>query len=137
MTELNAPARALLGSNAVAHLWTKNPDGSPQVSVVWVLIDDDVILLGASAGSRKVRNLRLNPKVVMSIEDVERNERGYQRHLIVRGTATVSDGPDEELLERLGAIYRDGERHPLQEMGDSTRTVSIAIDRISGLGPWT
>ncbi len=137
MTELNAPARALLGSNAVAHLWTQNPDGSPQVSVVWVLIEGDVILLGASTSSRKVRNLRLNPKVVMSIEDEERNERGYQRHLVVRGTASISDGPDHALLDRLGGIYREGERHPLQEMGDEVRTISIAVDRISGLGPWT
>lgn len=137
MTDLKAPARALLGSNAVAHMWTQNPDGSPQVSVVWVLIDGDEILLSASNASRKVRNLRLDPSVVMSVEDVERNERGYQRHLTIRGTATVLEGPNPELLNRLGRIYHGGEQHPLHEVADSVCTISVAVDRISGVGPWT
>lgn len=37
MVSIPAPAQALIGSDAVAHVWTSNPDGSPQVSVVWVL----------------------------------------------------------------------------------------------------
>ena len=52
-----APAQALLGSDAVAHVWTCNPDGSPQVSVVWVLAQGDEILFGTDRASRKARNV--------------------------------------------------------------------------------
>ncbi|WP_063060306.1 hypothetical protein [Nocardia sienata] len=36
--ELNASARALIGAGAEATLVTLNPDGSPQVSVVWMAL---------------------------------------------------------------------------------------------------
>lgn len=36
--ELNDAARALIGAGADATLVTINPDGSPQVSVVWVAL---------------------------------------------------------------------------------------------------
>ena len=33
--------RALIESGAHAHLVTLNPDGSPQVTLVWIGIEDD------------------------------------------------------------------------------------------------
>ncbi|MEZ5229650.1 MAG: pyridoxamine 5'-phosphate oxidase family protein [Acidimicrobiales bacterium] len=74
MTMISAPMQALLGTDAVAHCWTANPDGSPQVSVVWVIAQDDEVLFGTDAGSIKARNIAANPKVILSIEDTERNE---------------------------------------------------------------
>ena len=43
-TPLPDSARALLDSPALAHLVTLNPDGSPQVTVVWVGLDGDEIV---------------------------------------------------------------------------------------------
>ena len=57
MVDFLAQANALLGSDAVAHVWTSNPDGTPQVSVVWVIARGDEILFGTSADSQKARNL--------------------------------------------------------------------------------
>jgi len=84
MAEIPASAQALLGTDAIAHVWTRNPDGSPQVSVVWVIVQDDQILFGTDGRSVKARNLRNDPSVILSIEDTERNERGFQRHLVIR-----------------------------------------------------
>ena len=89
MATIPAPAQALLGSDAVAHVWTCNEDGSPQVSVVWVIVAGDEILFGTDGASRKVTNLARNPQVILSIEDDERNERGFQRHLVIRGKASI------------------------------------------------
>ena len=58
MIEISAQAHALLGSDAVAHVWTNNPDGTPQVSVVWMIARGDEILFGTDAKSQKARNLR-------------------------------------------------------------------------------
>jgi hypothetical protein len=41
MALLTAQTRGLLESDALAHLVTLNPDGSPQVSCVWVGVDGD------------------------------------------------------------------------------------------------
>jgi PPOX class probable F420-dependent enzyme len=137
MVSIPAPAQALLGSDAVAHVWTSNPDDSPQVSVVWVIVQDDEILFGCDASSRKARNLRLNPKVILSIEDDERNERGFQRHLVVRGRATIEEGPNPALMDRLAQKYTGLDRHPLSLRDSPTAVVvRVEIDRISGVGPW-
>ena len=74
---------------------------------------------------------------MLSIEDVERNERGYQRHLIVRGNASIDPGPDPVLMDQLALKYLGLERHPLAVRDSpSTVVVRVAIERISGVGPW-
>lgn len=137
MAVISAPTQALLGTDAVAHCWTCNPDGSPQVSVVWVIAQDDEILFGTDGRSVKARNLAVNPSVILSIEDIERNERGFQRHLVVRGQATIDQGPNPALMDALAHKYTGLRRHPLA-MRDSPTSVivRVAIERISGVGPW-
>ena len=134
---ISAEAQALFGSDAVAHVWTCNADGSPQVSVVWFIVQGDEILFGTDQDSHKARNLRLDDRVVLSIEDTERSERGFQRHLVVRGRARLEPGPDPELMDRLAMKYTGLRRHPLTVRDSPTAVVvRVSIDRISGEGPW-
>ena len=136
-TDLSAPAETLLGSDAVAHVWTENRDGSPQVSVVWVIVRDDEIVFGCDHSSQKAINLRRNPLVVLSIEDDVRNEQGFQRHLVIRGRAAIEERPDPALMDRLAKKYTGLDRHPLAMRDAPTSVVvRVAIDRISGVGPW-
>jgi PPOX class probable F420-dependent enzyme len=137
MPTIPATAQAMLGTDAVAHVWTNNADGTPQVSVVWVIAQDDEILFGSDANSEKVKNLRRDSSIILSIEDVERNERGYQRHLVVRGHAAIEPGPDPELMDRLARKYTSLRRHPLA-MRDSPSAVvvRVTVERLSGVGPW-
>jgi len=58
MASLPDSARAVLQSPALAHLVTLNPDGSPQVTVVWVGLDGDEIVAAHLPEHRKVRNIR-------------------------------------------------------------------------------
>ncbi len=137
MVEFSAQTDALLGSDAVAHVWTTNPDGTPQVSVVWVIAHGDEIIFGTDTASQKARNLRRDDRIVLSIEDVERNERGFQRHLVLRGRATIEDGPDPALMDRLAQKYLGLDRHPLALRDSPTSVVvRVSVDRISGVGPW-
>ena len=137
MSTIPATAQAMLGTDAVAHVWTNNADGSPQVSVVWVVAQADEILFGTDVNSEKAKNLRRDSRVILSIEDVERNERGFQRHLVIRGRATIEPGPNPELMDRLARKYTSLRRHPLA-MRDSPSAVvvRIAVERLSGVGPW-
>jgi hypothetical protein len=104
---------------------------------VWVIAHGDEILFGTDANSQKAKNLRRDSRIILSIEDVERNERGYQRHLVIRGSAALEPGPNPELMDRLAAKYTSLKRHPLA-MRDSPSAivVRITIDRLSGVGPW-
>ena len=137
MVAIPAQAEALFGSDAVAHVWTNNANGTPQVSVVWVIARGDEILFGTDASSQKAKNLRRDDRVVLSIEDTERNERGFQRHLVVRGTARIEEGPDPALMDEMAMKYLGLDRHPLAMRDSPTSVVvRVAIDRISGVGPW-
>jgi PPOX class probable F420-dependent enzyme len=133
----SASAQAVLGSDAVAHVWTTNADGSPQVSVVWVIARDDEILFGTDASSQKAKNLRRDNRILLSIEDEERNARGYQRHLVIRGRAHLEPGPDAALMDQLAAKYTGLQRHPLALRDSSTSVVvRVEVERLSGVGPW-
>lgn len=137
MAEIPASAQALLGTDAVAHVWTQNLDGTPQVSVVWVLVHEDEILFGTDQASRKARNLARDPKILLSIEDTERNERGFQRHLLIRGSAIVEDGIAPSVVDDLCRKYVGLASHPLNLRYSNTAvTIRVNIDRISGIGPW-
>jgi hypothetical protein len=73
MTSLPDSVRTVLESPALAHLVTLNPDGSPQVSIVWVGLDGDEIVAGHLPEHRKVRNVRRDSRVALSIEAGGRN----------------------------------------------------------------
>ena len=60
-------ARELLESDAVAHVVTIDEDGGPQVTLAWVGIEGDEIVLAAMPEQRKLRNLRRDPRIVLSV----------------------------------------------------------------------
>jgi len=130
-------AEVLLGSDALAHVITRNADGSPQVSVVWCRVQGDAVRFVTEAGAAKVRNLRRDPHVVLSVEDEERNLRGFQHHLVIRGTARIEEGPDPELFDALCATYlgRVDESMPLRT-SRSAVVVNVDVEHIGGNGPW-
>src|SRR5438045_9340072 len=87
MTSLPDSARAVLESPALAHLVTLNPDGSPQVTIVWVGLDGDEIVAGRLPEHRKVRNIRNDSRVALSLETGNRKRPGLKRipgHLLHR-----------------------------------------------------
>ncbi len=137
MISIPSPAQALLGTDAVAHVWTSNADGSGQVSVVWVIVQGDEILFGTDANSRKARNLARDPRVILSVEDTERSERGFQRHLLIHGKATIEPGPHPDLMDDMALKYAGLHRHPLAlRDSPSSVLVRVTVERIGGVGPW-
>src|SRR2546427_217579 len=56
----------LVATGPLAHLTTVNPDGSPEVTVVWVGIDNDEFVMGHLDMWKKVQNIRRDPRVALS-----------------------------------------------------------------------
>jgi PPOX class probable F420-dependent enzyme len=73
MTALPGSARELIGSGRLAHLATVNPDGSPQLSVVWFGLDGDEVVTAHMGAWRRVTNLQRDPRLALSIEADTRN----------------------------------------------------------------
>jgi PPOX class probable F420-dependent enzyme len=138
LRSIPAPAEALLGSDALAHLVTLNPDGTPQVSVVWCGVRNDQVLFCTEADTVKVRNIRRHPQVVLSVEDELRNASGAQQHLVIWGRARVVGPADATLCDDLCRVYMGRADHPLNLSRSTTAvTLSVEVDRVGGNGPWT
>ena len=136
MTSLPDSARAVLESPALAHLVTLNPDGSPQVSVVWVGLDGDEIVAGHLPEHRKVRNIRNDRRVALSIETDTRNAMGLNEYLVIYGTARITEGGAAELLQRLARSYLGPDvRFPPMDSPPPGYITHITVDRVSGAGP--
>jgi PPOX class probable F420-dependent enzyme len=137
MTSLPDSARAVLESAALAHLVTLNPDGSPQVTIVWAGLDGDEIVIGHLPEHRKIRNIRNDSRVALSIETGERNATGLNEYLVIYGTARVTEGGAAELLQELAHTYLGpGVRFPAMDNPPPGYITHITADRIAGVGPW-
>jgi PPOX class probable F420-dependent enzyme len=136
MSTIPESVRAVLDSSALAHLVTLGPDGSPQVSIVWVGLDGDEIVAGHLAERRKVRNIREDPRVVLSFETNSHNERGLVEYLVVHGTARISEGGAPELLQELAHVYLGPEVQFPPPGAAPGYITHITVDRITGVGPW-
>jgi PPOX class probable F420-dependent enzyme len=130
-------ARALLEGPALAHLVTLNSDGSPQVSIVWVGLDGDEIVAAHMAEREKVRNIRRDPRVAISLEANTRNERGLVEYLVVHGRARITDGGAAEILQQLAHVYLGPDvKFPPIDNPPAGFVTHITVERIGGVGQW-
>jgi len=131
-------ARAALESGRLAHIVTLNPDGSPQMSCVWIGLDDGDIVIGSLPRNRKVRNIERDPRVVLSVETGRVGNHGLAEYLVVRGRARVVAGGAPELLQRLAHVYMGPDvRFPAMPDPPPGYVIRIEPRRFSGNGPWS
>ncbi|HET6696817.1 MAG TPA: PPOX class F420-dependent oxidoreductase [Gaiellaceae bacterium] len=137
MSVIPESARAVLESDALAHLVTLNPDGSPQVSIVWVGLEGDDIVSAHLREQQKLRNVRRDPRVALSLETGVTNAMGLREYLVVHGRATIEEGGGPEWLQRLAHTYLgpDVKFPPMPDPPPGFR-LRIAVERIGGIGPW-
>ena len=131
-------ARAILESDALAHLVTTDPDGQAQISCVWVGVEGDDEIVFASLGERrKLDNIRRDPRVALSLEGTRTNEIGLREYLVVHGTARITEGGGPELLQQLAYTYiGPGVKFPPMDDPPPGVVVRITAERLGGVGPW-
>lgn len=66
---LSAEGRTFLEAPRYAVLATIDPDGTPQLSVVWYELRGDVVMMNTARGRVKDRNMRRDPRVTLCIEE--------------------------------------------------------------------
>lgn len=138
MATLPDSARALLEGPSLAHLVTLEPDGRPQVSIVWVGLEGDEIVSGHLPDHRKLHNIRRDPRVALSIEADTHNQIGLREYLVIHGTARVTEGGAAELLQRLARVYLGPDvKFPPMDDPPPGYITRITVERVGGVGPWT
>jgi PPOX class probable F420-dependent enzyme len=132
-------AKELIRSGALGHLVTTNPDGSPQVTCVWVAVDgDDLLTAHLNPRLRKLENVRRNPRVAISFEGTRIHEPGLREYVVVHGRATIEEGGAPELLQELAHVHLGPDvRFPRVDDPPPGFRIRIAVERVGGIGPWT
>jgi PPOX class probable F420-dependent enzyme len=135
--EIPAAAREVLESDQLAHLVTLNPDGSPQITCVWVGLEADEIVSGHLGRWQKLRNIERDPRVSLSIETTRTNELGLREYLVVHGRARIQEGGAPELLQRLAHTYIGPDvTFPPMPNPPPGFVARITPERFGGVGPW-
>lgn len=115
----------------LAHLATLMPNGSPQVTPVWIDFDGEHILVNTAEGRQKDRNLAARPAVALSMVDPD----DQFRYLEVRGRVVerTRDGAIEH-VDRLAQRYLGVERYPRHGQTAPRIILKIALDHVVAQG---
>jgi PPOX class probable F420-dependent enzyme len=111
-----------------ATVGTLNPDGSPQLSIVWVDWDDEQVLFNTAAGRAKPRNLERDPRVSVLVVD---SDDGY-RWVAVRGAAEVTTVGADEHIDKLARKYTGEGWQP--KPGEQRLLVRVRAEHVSAYG---
>ncbi|MGW5336561.1 PPOX class F420-dependent oxidoreductase [Streptomyces bauhiniae] len=93
--------KSLLDTPVFVVVGTVQPDGSPQMSPVWVKRDGDDVLISTTVDRRKEKNLERDPRVTVVVVDPE-NPYEYAE---IRGTAELTTEGGQALIDELSQKY--------------------------------
>ncbi len=121
----------LFKKKAFAHLATLMPDGSPQVTPVWVDYDGRHLIINTAKGRVKDRNMRRDPRVSLDLQDPD----NPYRHLSIRGRVTeiTEDGADSS-IDHLTKKYLGMDRYPGRQPGEVRVMYKIEPENAHAMG---
>ena len=137
MPILNDAARNVITGGNLAHIVTLNEDGGPNVVCIWTGMDGDEIVSAHLGDQKKLKNVRRDPRVVVSYQSPTRNAADVDEHLVVYGRGRVQEGGGAELLQKLAHVYfGDERRFPDTDDPPAGYVLRITPERVTGWGPW-
>lgn len=137
VSSLPQPITDFLATGPLAHVVTLDPSGAPHVSMAWVGLEGDEVVIGTLFDQPKLRNLRSDPRVALSFHAPERNEYGLNHYLVLRGRARVTEGGAADLLQRLAWVYLGPDVHfPAMSDPPPGFVIRVSVEQVSGIGPW-
>lgn len=128
--KIDDKSRKLLEGPNFAHVSTVMPDGTPQVTPVWIDVDGDNVLLNTVDGHVKTRNLRRNPRIGLAVSSAE----DPYVHMTMRGKVIdiTPEGADDH-IDKLTKKYLDQDTYPFRT--DEVRVIiRVEPERVSFWG---
>ncbi len=128
--------RALVEAGPLVHLSTVDPDGAPQVSVIWIGLDGDDLVSGHMGRYRKIRNIERDPRVVLSFTAPRDPTAFLNPYAVIHARATVEPSDEAwDLLDRLTKLYMSPADDFPAPRGPGF-IVRYEVERVGGVGPW-
>ena len=129
--------KKIMQDKAYGHVITFDAAGKPQVTMVWMDVDGDEVVFNTAEGRLKPKNLRRDPRVIISVQD--RNDP--QSYMAFHGKATVTEAGADAHIDKLAHRFLGVDKYPFRRPGEKRLVVRVEVDRIGGYGPkmqpWT
>ncbi len=129
-TTLSEGVKKLFLEPNFAHLATLMPDGSPQVSPVWVDVEGDRILVNTAEGRAKPRNVRRDPRVAISIH---RQDNPYSSAFIRGRVVEITHEGAEDHIHKMAKKYLGQDRYPYLQPGEQRVILVIEPQQVSSM----
>jgi PPOX class probable F420-dependent enzyme len=127
MATIPASHADLLTKPAFANLATLNPDGSPQVTPVWVDFDGSHVIVNTARGRVKAKNLAREPRVALSIADPE----NPYRYLGLQGRVVeMTEKGGDAHIDKMAKKYLGKDSYPFRKAGEVRIVVKIEPDKV-------
>jgi PPOX class probable F420-dependent enzyme len=120
----------LFRKKAFAALATVMPDGTPQVTPVWVDYDGSHLIVNSARGRQKDKNMKVGAPVALSLVDPD----NAYRYLQVRGRVSeaTEKGADEH-IDRMAKKYLGQDKYPFRQPGEVRVLYKIAPSSVQGM----
>jgi PPOX class probable F420-dependent enzyme len=123
--------RDLFSKRAFASLATLMPDGSAQVTPVWVDLDGDLVVVNTAKARQKDKNMRRDPRVAVAIIDPD----NPYRYLEIRGRVAeiTEDGADAH-IDKMAKKYLGVDKYPYRQPSETRVVFKIRPERVNTMG---
>jgi PPOX class probable F420-dependent enzyme len=123
--------RELFEGKNFAHVATLMKDGSPQVSLVWIDIEGDRIVVNTAEHRAKPRNVRRDPRVAISIAD----QQNPYRAAFIRGCVVeITHEGAENHIDKMSKKYTGVDLYPDHSPDRPRVLLYIEADHIHEMG---
>ncbi|MEK7445772.1 MAG: PPOX class F420-dependent oxidoreductase [candidate division NC10 bacterium] len=123
--------KKILQDKAYGHVVTLNADGKPQPTMVWMDVEGDEVLFNTADGRLKPKNLRRDPRVIISVQD----HNDPQSYMVFHGQASVTEAGADEHIDTLAKRFLGVDKYPFRRPGEKRLLVRVKVDRLGGYGP--
>ncbi|MBI3970571.1 MAG: PPOX class F420-dependent oxidoreductase [Chloroflexi bacterium] len=123
--------RDLFDKRAFAHIATLMPNGTPQVTPMWVMLQDGLVVVNSAKGRQKDRNMRGRRRVALSVQDPD----NPYRYIGMRGIVVeITEEGADDVINQLSEKYTGNPVYQGRRPGEVRVTYKIRPDHIWTMG---
>jgi PPOX class probable F420-dependent enzyme len=131
MTEIPKAYLDLFSKPAFAHLVTLMPDGSPQVTPVWVDLDGNTVIVNTAKGRLKDRNMKRDPRVALAVSD----PANPYRYVQVRGRVSdITENGGDAHIDKMAKKYLNQDSYPYRQPSEVRVIYRITPEHVQAFG---
>jgi PPOX class probable F420-dependent enzyme len=111
---LSTKAKELVNRPVLANVATVDEHDRPQLTPVWIDLEDGELVFNTAKGRAKDRNLARNPSVAVSVVDPD----DPYNVVVVRGTVEPTEEGADAHIDSLAKKYLGVEKYPMRKPGE-------------------